>query len=178
MQLPENHGLFGDVTIPVLLEGAWRDIAVKDLSLHKGQFVILAWTGRSFKQVEAHTCLPLGPSHSLIKIELQNKKRLILSGGCSLPEANPKFASEKIPSSVGLLSSKAETLKTGLSLVSCGESGIEKAHHNIAGIQRLYPLKIAKIKSYKCEEPEMVYNLSVPNYKNVLLSCGALFITN
>lgn len=178
--IPDHQGLFREVTLPVLFDGKWEEKSISELASpewENRQYQVLAWTGRSFKQVEAHSAVPAGSVNSLVKMELFNKKRLALAVGHQVPELNPRFASEKIPNSVGLLLSKAAELKTGLALVSCSEKGIDHAFHNIAGIQRLSALRIAKLKTQKCEEAEITYTLSVPSYRNVLLSCGIVVTT-
>jgi len=178
--IPDQQGLFKDVTLPILFEGKWQELSISTLASEEWenrQYQVLSWTGRSFKQVEAHSAIPLSPVPSVVKLELFNKKRFACAVGQNIAELDPRFAQEKLLNSVGLFLSKAAELKTGLALVSCGETGLEKALHNIAGIQRLFPLRVAKLKTQKCEVPEMMYTLSVPNYRNVLLSCGIVVTT-
>lgn len=178
--IPDQQGLFREVTLPVLFDGKWQEVSIETLASgdwENRQYQVLAWTGRSFKQVDAHSATPLSPVTSMVKMELFNKKRFACAIGHNLAELEPRFAAEKLLNSVGLFLSKAAELKTGLSLVSCSDKGLEKALHNIAGIQRLFALRIAKLKTQKCETPEMMYTLSVPNYRNVLLSCGIVVTT-
>lgn len=173
-----KNGLFKDVAIPVLFEGKWEEVRIEDLASPVWEnriYQVIAWTGRSFKQVEAHSAYPLKPETQLVKMEFSNSKRVICGIGQPISEyVQGSSLQRRIPTSVGLLLTQASGLKCGSGLCSISETGIHKAFHNLAGIQNLSYLRVSKFKVKSCEEPEILYGLQVPSYRNVLLSCGII----